>query len=209
MVSIVFAMIFRGQKIYLNVLKKKLLGNLSIAKLAQEFGGDPTGHFWIIAPFGPISRERMLNIAAISGQVESVKWVLEQKANINEVSPDGLQTALHAAAFSGQEDVLKTLLKAGAARHQIDAHGFTAARLVESAMFIKAHLLSKKPERWRNIQKMLENGGEGVNEGGNEEGVNGGEDGEVADGAVEGGEVAPVPVGAVAGAALGALAGGN
>jgi hypothetical protein len=38
-------------------------GKIHIAEKSLEFGAEPTGMFWILAPFGPISKETMLNIA--------------------------------------------------------------------------------------------------------------------------------------------------
>ena len=53
-----------------------------------------------------------LTMAAVSGQTEATKWLLDNGANVNGTNGDG-STALNAAAFLGRAEVAKLLIDGG------------------------------------------------------------------------------------------------
>jgi len=63
--------------------------------------------------------------ASYHGKLESVKALIEAKANINATNSGG-HTALMYAAFEGRTDVVNELLKAGADVNIADKSGLTA-----------------------------------------------------------------------------------
>ena len=79
----------------LSVIKKALENEADIEALDPQFGIDPLG--W----------------AALNGQTEAAKLLLEKGAKINNRHKDG-STALHAAAFLGRTETVKLLLEKGA-----------------------------------------------------------------------------------------------
>ncbi|CAD7961604.1 unnamed protein product [Amoebophrya sp. A25] len=130
-------------------------GRQDIVEAAARNGADPAKKFWIVAPFGPISREALLNIAAIAGHPEMVRWLLDREVDVNAIGGNGRQTALHAAAFSGQHEVISVLLERGANIFAADASGHTALGIVDSAMMVRAHWLSRNPDRWERAREIL------------------------------------------------------
>ena len=79
----------------LAAIKAALDGNSDLKTLDPQYGIDPLG--W----------------AALNGQTEAVKLLLEKGANIHNRHRDG-STALHGAAFLGHIDTVKLLLEKGA-----------------------------------------------------------------------------------------------
>ncbi len=79
----------------LSAIKKALENGADLSKLDQQYGIDPLG--W----------------AALNGETEAAKLLLEKGAKINNRHKDG-STALHAAAFLGRTETVKLLIEKGA-----------------------------------------------------------------------------------------------
>ena len=90
----------------LNLWKASAVGNLAAIKSALEGGSD-------LKTLDPQYGIDPLGWAALNGQTEAVKLLLEKGANIHNRHRDG-STALHGAAFLGHIDTVKLLLEKGA-----------------------------------------------------------------------------------------------
>ena len=92
---------------------KAIDANLSNEEIPQD-STSPTNHW-----------QRILHLAAASGEVELVRLALNNGADINRPDLDG-RTALHLAAFCGSEDVVEALLQAKPWVDPYDRFGSTA-----------------------------------------------------------------------------------
>lgn len=90
----------------LSAIKKALENGADLTALDQQYGIDPLG--W----------------AALNGETEAAKLLLEKGAKINNRHRDG-STALHAAAFLGRTETVKLLLEKGADVSLKKDDGFT------------------------------------------------------------------------------------
>ena len=90
----------------INLWKASATGNLAAIKAAVDSGSDLSG-------LDPQYGIDPLGWAALNGQTEAVKLLLEKGANIHNRHKDG-STALHSAAFLGHIDTVKLLLEKGA-----------------------------------------------------------------------------------------------
>ena len=89
-----------------NLWKASAVGNLAAIKTALDAGSD-------LKTLDPQYGIDPLGWAALNGQTEAVKVLLEKGANIHNRHRDG-STALHSAAFLGHIDTVKLLLEKGA-----------------------------------------------------------------------------------------------
>ena len=89
-----------------NLWKASVDGDLSTIKTALDNGSD-------LNALDPQFGLPPLGWAALHGQTEAVKLLLEKGANINNRHRDG-STALHSAAFLGHVETVKLLLEKGA-----------------------------------------------------------------------------------------------
>lgn len=89
-----------------NLWKASAVGNLASIKAALDSGSDLSG-------LDPQFGIDPLGWAALNGQTEAVKLLLERGANINNRHKDG-STALHGAAFLGHIETVKLLIEKGA-----------------------------------------------------------------------------------------------
>ena len=90
----------------INLWKASATGNLAAIKAALDSGSDLSG-------LDPQYGIDPLGWAALNGQTEAVKLLLEKGANIHNRHKDG-STALHGAAFLGRIETVKLLLEKGA-----------------------------------------------------------------------------------------------
>lgn len=90
----------------INLWKASAAGNLTAIKAALDGGSD-------LKTLDPQYGIDPLGWAALNGQTEAVKLLLEKGANIHNRHKDG-STALHGAAFLGHIDTVKLLLEKGA-----------------------------------------------------------------------------------------------
>ncbi len=90
----------------INLWKASAAGNLAAIKAALDSGSDLSG-------LDPQYGIDPLGWAALNGQTEAVKLLLEKGANIHNRHKDG-STALHGAAFLGRIETVKLLLEKGA-----------------------------------------------------------------------------------------------
>lgn len=84
--------------------------------------------------------EQELLYAAISGDINKIKALLEKKVNLNVQDKDG-STALMLAALTGNIDMVKLLLYSGANANIKDNDGSTASSLAESGGYLEIEKL--------------------------------------------------------------------
>jgi len=99
--------------------------NPSLAKqLISELGHDVQSVSFVQAKLGPRKRTA-LHWAAIRGNTEIVRMLLDKKADVDPRTTDGM-TPLHYAARQGHVEIAKVLLENGADINGLDASGWTA-----------------------------------------------------------------------------------
>ncbi|KAK8115574.1 hypothetical protein PG984_012076 [Apiospora sp. TS-2023a] len=108
--------------------------------------GQPS-YFGTTAKFSDESRQTPLHLASTSGQLKTVKLLLEKGADLNAQAyclSDG-GTPLHMASSSGQLEVVKLLLEKGANVNTIDGYGMTPLhRVAWKGQLEVANLLIEK-----------------------------------------------------------------
>lgn len=99
-------------------------GNIAELEANKHAGTD-------LDSLAPEIQTTALTIAAITGQLEATKWLLDNGANVNATNGNG-GNALGAAAFLGQAEIAKLLIDAGIDTAARDFEGNSAVDVAQT-----------------------------------------------------------------------------